>query len=210
MNGDHHVSQRGPLLFALGLLLATQGAAGGKPDAEPANVLEIVRVKDHLALRTGLPPGKHPFADALPAGGPSVEGFVYTTPVGDNSSVVRIFQLRASLESDVARRIRVRMRASTTPGYYTLSFEVLDQDGKTRVAILRRHCCGYQLELNGDPFAGNTYQAINLTSLERDHSEAFAEFVSIVRACNLPGIHVAPDCDAEEATVAKSHPSSGR
>lgn len=178
-----------PLFVASLVLFSISHPLHGE-SKEAESPLEIVRSKNHLELRTSLPPGRHSLQNILPPSDDNIEGFIYATPSEKDGSVVRIFQVRASDQTASIRQISVRMRSSTQAGYYTLFFELTESDKPHRTAVLRRNCCGYLLELSGETFAGGTYQGVNLSEIERNSSDAFDEFLSIATACNCKGLHV--------------------
>jgi hypothetical protein len=182
-------NREGLILVALLVLLSFSPPSRGE-SKEVVPPLEIVRNKNHLELRTTLPPGRHPLRNVLQTSDANTEGFIYATSTENDGSQVRIFQVSASDQSGLMRQISVRMRSSTQVGYYTLFFELAEAGKPLRSAVLRRNCCGYLLELSGEAFAGETYQGINLSTLERDSSDAFSEFLSIATACNCQGLRV--------------------
>ena len=99
------------------------------------------------------------------------------------------------------------MRASTTPTYYTLFFEVEDSaesDSTPQCAILRRDCCGYHLELSERPFVGKSFRGENLGVMEHNNPEAFSEFLAIARLCSVDGFHVAPESSRPRDAVSIS------
>lgn len=178
------------LILVASLVLLSFSQPSSSESTKVVSPLEIIRNKNHLELRTTLPPGRHQLPSILPTGNENVEGFIYATPAEEATSLVRIFQVRASDQTASNRQISVRMRSSTQAGYYTLVFELTESGKPLRSAVLRRNCCGYLLELTGGEFSGTTYQGVNLSALERDSSKAFSEFLSIATACNCRGLRV--------------------
>jgi len=206
------ITSRGFGITASLLIYCTVVSADDRSNVAIA-ALRLVQEDHHLVFETPLPAGRYSLANVLPDA-KGMEGFIYSTDgqIKDGvASRIRIFQMRmnipgSSTQRDAAsRRIAVRMRASTTPGYYTLFYDVIDlaEPNKiTRSAILRRDCCGYALELNAAPFAGKSFRGINMSIIERDFADAYAEFLSIARLCSIQGFHVAPESSQTINTVA--------
>lgn len=157
--------------------------------ADPGEVplLNIHRIGGHVVMRTSLPEGRH---DIERIKLPSVErptGFIYTSVTDDAKSVVRIFQIQHRIGTAI---VKLRMRAATTVGYYTLFIETTDSNGGIRSAILRRSCCGYQLEIQDSHLSSRTIDSPNLKIMEKAHPIAFARLIAITQKCQIPGIHI--------------------
>lgn len=157
-------------------------------DSHEIPLLKIQRTGGHIEMQTSLPPGRHSIKQTGYRADDKATGFIYTTASDGDKSIVRIFQLQNDIGSKI---VSLRMRASTTIGYYTLFIEISKaEDGTKRSAILRRNCCGYQLEIQDDHFKGRTFDANNLMSLEKSFPEAFASLLSIASECAIPQILV--------------------
>ena len=209
------ITSRGFAVTASLLIYCTVVSADDRSNVG-IGALRLIQENHHLVFETPLPAGRHSLANVL-ADAEGVEGFIYSTDseIKDGmASRIRIFQMRWEIPASPAqgeaapRRIAVRMRASTTPGYYTLFYDVIDLTDPnkiTRSAILRRDCCGYALELNAAPFAGKSFRGMNMSIIERDFADAYAEFLSIARLCSIQGFQVAPESSQPISTVAIPH-----